>query len=113
MKTVKMDYDAKREGYIRGTRVELANQLFQFQIDAASKLHDRCSWWRLEEDTFHFLHLNVQGYGLESTLLKLAVVNGLYSTRENYLDQVAEHMNMILSSLAGRETTEPEIFIEQ
>jgi len=113
MKNVNTDYEAKRDGYIKGTTAELANQLFNYQIDAAKKLHQRCSWWRLEEETFHLLQTSMRGFELEATLLKLAVVNGLYNTREYYLDQAAEHMTNILSSLTGSETSNPALFIEQ
>jgi hypothetical protein len=55
----------------------------------------------------------MRGFELKTTLLKLAVVNGLFNTNEHYLDHVAEHMTNILSSFTGNETYYITLFIEQ
>ncbi len=58
----------------------LAVPLKMTQIEAANRLHGKLLQWQLTDRALYILQMNLPGFDIEATLLKVVAVNQLYGT---------------------------------
>jgi len=62
------------------TEIGLAVPVLMSQIETANRLHSKLLQWQVTDQALHALHVNLPGFDIEATLLKVAAVNQLYRT---------------------------------
>jgi hypothetical protein len=50
------------------------------QIEAANRLHGKLLQWQVTDRALYILQVNLPGFDIEATLLKVVTVNQLYGT---------------------------------
>ena len=59
---------------------DLAVPLTMTQIEAANRLHGKLLQWQVTDRALYILQVNLPGFDIEATLLKVVTVNQLYGT---------------------------------
>ncbi len=66
------------------------------QVEAANRLHQQLSEWKITDSALHALHVRFPGFDIESSLLKVAAVNQLYGTKVFAVVRMAEHIKDVM-----------------
>jgi hypothetical protein len=86
--------------------IGLAVPLSMSQIEAANRLHAKLLQWQITDQALHVLHVNLPGFDIEATLLKVAAVNQLYGTNVYAVMRMARHITKIMLTACNMEDTD-------
>src|SRR5216683_3208459 len=76
--------------------IGLAVPLSMSQIEVANRLHAKLLQWQITDQALHALHVNLPGFDIEATLLKVAAVNQLYGTNVYAVMRMAQHVTEVM-----------------
>ena len=76
--------------------IGLAVPLSMSQVEAANRLHGKLLQWQITDRALQALHVNLPGFDIEATLLKVAAVNQLYGTNVYAVMRMAQHITKIM-----------------
>lgn len=74
----------------------LAVPLSISQIEAANRLHGKLLQWQVTDHALHALHVNLPGFDIEATLLKVVAINQLYGTNVYAVVRMAQHVTEVM-----------------
>ena len=86
--------------------MDLAVPLSMSQIEAANRLHSKLLQWQITDRALHALHVNLPGFDIEATLLKVAAVNQLYGTNVYAVMRMAQHITKVMLTAGNMEDTD-------
>ena len=90
---------------------KLAAPLAKSQVEAAMRLYGYSESWQTVDGVFDSLHQSFPYFDQQSTLLKVTVVNALYSTNIYAVARMAEHVGNLIRA---RGSLPPDVqFVEQ
>ena len=76
--------------------IGLAVPLSMSQIEAANRLHSKLLQWQITDQALHALHVNLPGFDIEVTLLKVVAINQLYGTNVYAVVRMAQHVTEVM-----------------
>lgn len=76
--------------------IGLAVPLSMSQIEAANRLHNKLLQWQITDQALHALHVNLPGFDIEVTLLKVVAINQLYGTNVYAVIRMAQHVTEVM-----------------
>src|ERR1700757_4691069 len=88
----------------------LAVPLTMKQIEAANRLHGKLLQWQVTDQALYILQVNLPGFDIEATLLKVVAVNQLYGTNVYAVVRMAQQMNAEVAEMF--KSASPEVITE-
>src|SRR5260221_13206141 len=78
------------------TEIGLAVPLSMSQIETANRLYSKLLQWQVTDQALHALHVNLPGFDIEATLLKVVAINQLYGTNVYAVVRMAQHVTEVM-----------------
>ncbi|SRR5260221_5807490 len=78
------------------TEIGLAVPLSMSQIETANRLYSKLLQWQVTDQALHALHVNLPGFDIETTLLKVVAINQLYGTNVYAVVRMAQHVTEVM-----------------
>ena len=88
----------------------LAVPLTMTQIEAANRLHGKLLQWQVTDRALYILQVNLPGFDIEATLLKVVAVNQLYGTNVYAVVRMAQQINAEVAEMFN--SASPEVITE-
>ena len=81
----------------------LAVPLTMTQIEAANRLHGKLLQWQVTDRALNTLQVNLPGFDIEATLLKVAAINQLYGTNIYAVVRMAQRVTEVMRNASRME----------